>query len=310
MAERPALMVTRTLTAGLAWGLLWAVGYNPADYPARLAVRALGRPAAAVNQGMRREGRGLASIEFRLKDGSVVRQTTHTAAFESPGGVRLLTLDLGGMKVHRPSKGFPFGLFDYVLTLALAFLALRLWVPGFFGPPPVFPRPGAPRLPWTALKAADIAAAVCAILGPFLYSPAQACLTAVVWLAVRSARLLGFVEFIQLAPPAAAHPLLAIPPSVDAPVRRVPEPRKDPDSFLAVSTREGWSRIPAGALAAGFLILALVKARNQLVSVPEPGYHLFGLGLETWSLVGWALVTSGLAVALREFLLAWRRSED
>lgn len=293
------------------WGFLWAVGYSPADYPARLAVRALGSPAAADYRGMRREGPGHVSLEFRMKDGSVVRQTTHPAAFKSPGGIRLLTLELGGgRKLHRPSKGFPFGFFDYVLTLGLAFLAVRLWLPGFFGPPPVFPRPGAPRLPWTALTAADIAAAVCAILGPFLYSPAQACLTTGIWLAVRSARLLGVVEFIQLAPPAAAHPLLAIPPSVDTPVRRVPEPRKDPDSFLAVSTREGWSRIPAGALAAGFLILAVVNARNHLVAVPEPGYHLFGLTLGTWSVIGWALVALAVVSGIREFLAAWRRSED
>lgn len=298
---------------GLAWGLLWACGYGPADYPLRTAVRHFGRPAEARYQGSSVVGAGLVSVRFTTEGGDSVGDTTSYGASYSdrkvPGWNRLMMLKLGGRTFYRVAAGFPFGLFDYLVTLALAFLLIRLRLPGFLGSGPVPALPGAPRIPSTALRAADVAAAACAVMGPFLYSAPQACVTGALWFAVRLARYRGAIDFFEVRPLPRPRPLLAIPAS-EAATLRAPKPKRKTRSFFGLKTSEGWSTVPAGLLAMGVLILTLVQADRRLVSVPVPGYRPLGLPLAAWSVVGWTLLAGAVALAVREFLSAWRASDE
>lgn len=305
-------LFARAALAAVGWAALWVCGYGPADYPVRWAVRALGRPAEVRYVGMRRVGWRAYDLEFRGPDGSLVTDRTSQGALDGPGWNRLLVLDAGlGRPVRRLAAGLPFGLLDYVVTVALALLLTRSSVPGFLGAGPVAPRAGALRLPWAVLVAADAALAACVVLGPAMYSAAQAFVTLALWFGLRLARLTGRIEFFRFVPPAAEPPVLALPAEQPAPIR-APRPPvgRGFGSFLSHTTEEGWSRLPAFAAAAGILILALVNGRNHLISVPEPGYSAFGLTLGQWSALGWVLVSLALAGVLRQFLSAWRRSDD
>lgn len=306
-------MARRTALLGLAWGLLWAVGYAPAEYPLRLAVRLFGRPAEARYMGGSVVGTGLVLVRFKTPAGDSVADTTSFKAslsnHNSPGWNRLLVLEVGGRKFYRVGAGYPFGIFDYVVTLALAFLLIRLRLPGFLDSGRVPALPGAPRIPSTALKAADVAAAACAVLGPFLYSAPQACLTGALWFAVRLARHRGLVEFFDVRPPPDPPPVLAL-PAAEAATLRAQKPRRKTRSFFGLKTSEGWSTVPAGLLALGVLILTMVMADRRYVSVPVPGYRPFGLPLEAWSAVGWTLLAAALVLAAREYISGWRASDD
>ncbi|TBR23965.1 hypothetical protein EPO15_04980 [bacterium] len=303
--------LARAALAAAAWAALWVWGYGPADYPVRWAVRAFGRPAEVRTTGMRRSGWRTYDVEFTSPAGTVVADKTSESAVDAPGWNRLLVLELGGRRVYRLAAGLPFGLRDYLVTLALALLLTRLWVPGFLGLGPTTPKAGALRLPRAVLLAADAAFAACVVLGPEKYSAAQAWATVALWSGLRAARFTGRLEFFRFVPPAAEPPRLTLPGDEAAPVRAVPaRVGKDFGSFLSHTTGEGWSRLPAFAAAAGLLVLACVNGRNHLVRVPEPGYTAFGLTLGGWSALGWGLVALALAGYLRQFLSAWRRSED
>lgn len=308
------MILRRAAAVALAWALLWAYGYNPADYPVRLAVRAFGRTAEAVYEGSRYEGPGLVSLRFKSAAGAILTDTTsHRASYgasSAPGWNRLMRLDVAGMTAYRVGAGLPFSTFDYLVTLALAFFLTRLSVPGFLGWGPGRPGTDAVRLPLTVLKTADFALAACAVLGPILYSAPQIWMTGAVWFGLRLARLRGHVEFIQILPPADAPPQLALPPSEGAAIRRAKDPIRNAASFWALTTPEGWPLLPAGALATGLLILALVGGHHALISVPVPGYRLLGIPLGGWSAVGWSLSVFAAAALIREFLAAWRRSAD
>lgn len=297
----------------MAWGLLWTCGYSPADYPTRIAVRFLGRPAEARYQGSRNEGGGVVSVRFKTAEGTSLSDTTSYKAANSnrkvPGWNRLMALELGGRTVYRVGAGFPFGTFDYIVTLVLALFLIRLRIPEFLGYFPVLARPDALRLPQTALKAADIAAAACAVLGPLMYSAPQACVTGALWFGLRLARHRGYIDFFEVRPLPNPRPLLTVPAS-EASTLRAAKPKRKTRSFFGLKTSEGWSTVPAAVLALGVLILTLVQADRRYVSVPVPGYRPFGLPLEVWSFIGWALLASAIALAVREFLSAWRESDD
>lgn len=312
---RPLPLPLRAAAFGLVWGLLWAWGYSPADYPVRLAVRTFGHPVSGrFPPGISLHGDGLFHVAQRIDAGVVIEDITTKSAQKVRARNQFLALDLAGVwTVHRHAVGFPFSPFDHYVTAALAFLVLRLWFPAFLGSGPTRPRGGAYRIPLWVLKAADIAVAACALLGPAMYSAAHAWTTCAVWFALRLARLRGFIEFVRLLPPTSEPPRLALPGSENAPVRParvLRRPEGKGSSFLAYTTPEGWSRIPAGATAVGLLILAVVQARNRLISVPEPGYRVLGLALPHWQAIGWSLLACAAVVAVREFLAAWRRSDD
>jgi len=300
----------RALTVGLAWGLLWACGYSPADYPVRLAVRTLGHPVK-VTEKQTSYGDKIITLEFKDEEGTTLTANTSKSATEVRGWKRVMALGLGGgLTAYRLATGFPFGTFDYYVTVVLALLLTRFRLPGFLGSEPTLLRAEARRLPMTVLKAADIAFAACAVLGPFMYTAAQAWITAVLWLALRIARYQGHIAFFWLLPPANEPPHLAIPLSEGASIRQAKSPNRKAYPVWGFTTSEGWSRLPAGAAAVGLLLLALVHARNSVISVPEPGYVFLGLTLRVWSMTGWGLLAFALAFAVREFLSAWRMSDD
>lgn len=308
-------MPLRVAGFGLVWGLLWAWGYGPADYPVRLAVQTFGHPVRArLPPGSGPDGDGLFYVAQRIDSGVVIKDKTTKSATYVPGWDRFLALDLASVwTVHRLAVGFPFSPFDHYVTGALAFLLIWRWFPAFLGWEPTRLRAGAFRIPLRVLQAADVAVAACALLGASMYSAAHVWITAAVWFALRLARLKGYVMFVRLLPPVGASPRLALPGSENAPVRpdrKVPHHEERPASLLASTTPNQWSKIPAGAIALGFLILAFVQMRNRLVSVPEPGYHVLGLALPHWQAISWSLIAFAAVVAIREFLVAWRQTDD
>lgn len=311
----------RTLAFGLLWGLLWAWGYSPADYPVRLAVRAFGHPVATLRSGNDYQG-GIVTVRTMTESGDAIKDITSSSARKVRGGKQFVALDVPGFgPVYRLAVGFPFGTLDLCVTAALAFLLFWMCFPKvlgkiwkfsreFLGKERAPPRNRAIRIPLWVLTAADIAALSCVILGPFIYSAAQVCVMAAIWFALRFAGFKGYVEFIELLPPASEPSRLSLPGSENAPVRGVQRPQRKPWPFLAHTTPEGWSRLPSGAVAVGLLILAVVQTQNRLVSVPEPGYRIFGLSLPLWQAVGWGLLVFAAFVATWEFFSAWRRTDN
>lgn len=303
-------MLLRGAAVVIAWACLAAVGYSPADYPLRLAVRAFGRPVHARSSGHMMVSGGAYTV-YRVKfEDPPAADDINMSDMQVQGWNRLAGLDLGNRTVYRLRVGFPFTTVDRYITVGLAFLLIQLLLPGFLGSGPTACRTGSPRVPALVLKTADVALAAWVVLGPFMYSAAQAWLTCVIWSALRLARLQGRIDLIPFRPPASEPPKLVILPSEAARIRQVRSPKRDAASFWAHTTPEGWSRLPGGAVAVGSFILAAVHARNRLVSAPVPGFRVFGLSLGAWSAVGWSLLAFALAVAVWEFFSAWRRSEE
>ena len=308
--SRPLTGALKSAAAFILWAGLSYIGYSPADYPVRLAVRAFGHSVDAQSTGSYRVGEGVYEQRFKLASGVVVADKTSESAMRAPRGNRLMALGRDDAATYRSDSGYPFGLFDRFVTILLAFLALRFGLPGFLGAVPVRVRPGAPRVPAWVLKAADIAFGAWIVLGAFNYSTAQSCVTVAAWSALRWARRAGFIELIGIAGPGLEPPKLAFPGTEQSSLRRAPDAVKRPSKFLAVRTPDGWSRIPGGTAAIGGLILALLSMRNSFIRVPVPGYRPWGLSLEAWYALGWALVVFAVGYKTWEFLGAWRRSEE